>query len=926
MTKVRRIAAALVVLSVATAVVVVAQSDGGISVIWVLIAVAVALLAWLALLLRSACQERDALKRQIDETHWAQQHLLTATKAGTWSRNVRTNEVSISPEWKAMLGYADDEIPDTMDEFLSRLDPEDVERVKENSRRYVAERPDGPYEHQFRLRHRDGTYRWILSRAALTPDAQGELNWFKGIAIDITALKEVEQALRAAEQRYRTMVDEQLELVVRWTPDSRLTYVNETALRFLGGRLHNPIGSSFFELLGQEDQHHLAAWMHRRPPDAQSLTGVIEARLINAEGESIWTQWTNRPIVDDTGRIIEVQSVGRDITPRKRLEHNLSDRLKFEALLSELARGFLEAPPDEFTRLVDWAISAIGNYLEADRLGICEFTENMEFAELTHEHCAEGVASLREDSTYRGQRSIRSGRHELWRRFTHPDRLLLRSRGGDLANASAATAHSEQPARSILQVPLKTGNRLLGQLFHDSVRAERDWTDRDILQFEILASLLSAAIWRNRVERDIQFRANLDRLVARSSNSFLNCNLDAIEQVIESTLADLGEITAADRCYYFELSDNLRYARERLEWRRPGVPSNMHQMLALPTAPFQWMLDRLLSGEVVHIANADALPPEASNLRSQMKGSSTVSSVVAPIFVQGRLEGLIGLSSVTKAFDWPQDRLGLIGVVAQMIAAARERLHLAGSLQARREELIAASRLAVLGEMVAGIAHEVKQPLHAIRNFASAIGHAVDDGSPASLEQIQEWSARTQSLVDRTDAIIARFRTFSRQSHPSATSRRPVCVRTIIDDAMELVAGELNRHSVEVVRDVPDETVELHCDPVQITQVIVNLLINAIEAMQDQPRDQRRIHVALRHAGHELELSIEDNGAGVPDRDRERIFDPFYTSKDGGLGIGLAVSRRIVHEHQGAIECHPSAAGARFRLTFPLQGVNGHEV
>jgi PAS domain S-box-containing protein len=879
----------------------------------------------LALLLKSAWHERGELQLLSTEAGWVRQHLLSAMKAGTWSRNIRTNEVVLSPEWKSMLGFAEEEVADSPEEFIGRLDPDDVARVQEFARRYVTERPDEPYENQFRLRHRDGSYRWILSRAVLEPDKHGELNLFKGIAIDITRVKAVEQALREAEERYRHMVDDQLELVVRWTPDTRLTYVNETAHRFLGGRLGNPIGRSFFELLGIEYQARLETWTHQRPLDPKDLEGVTEAVLINAQGAAVWTQWTNRPILDESGRVVEVQSVGRDITARKRLEEDLQDRLDFEALLAKLARGFLEAPPEQFSQLMDQSLAAVGKQFDADRIGIYEFTENLEFSEFTHEYCAPGIAPLLGTSPFRGQRSTRADKHGIWQRFIRGDRLIFRSPGELAGDPAMQQAYAEHPVKSLMQVPLKSGSRVVGFLFQDSVHRERDWSEREILQFEIVASLLSAAIWRHRVEQDVQFRADLDRLVAKSSNRFLNCSVEEIDFVVQSTLADLGEITGADRCYCFEFSDNLNYARERHEWCRPGVPSNMHQMLAMPTSPFQWTLNRLLQGEVIHIANVESLPPEASNLRSQMKGSSTVSSVIAPIFVQGRLDGFIGLSSVTRAFDWPQDRVGLIGVVAEMIAAARERILLATSLEERRKELLAASRLAVLGELVAGIAHEVKQPLHAIRNFASAIGHAADNASPGDLRQIHEWSARTQTLVDRTNAIITRFRNFSRLPQPAAT-RRKVSIGSILDDAVELVAGELTRHSIEVVRASPGELLELRCDPVQIMQVVVNLLVNSIEAMRDQPPATRKIQIHCREAGGEIELLFEDAGPGIPDGDRERVFDPFYTRKEGGLGIGLAVSRRIVHEHAGVIECRPSAGGTAFQLTFPFDRGPGDEV
>ncbi|MGQ0720640.1 MAG: PAS domain-containing sensor histidine kinase [Candidatus Eiseniibacteriota bacterium] len=215
---------------------------------------------------------------------------------------------------------------------------------------------------------------------------------------------------------------------------------------------------------------------------------------------------------------------------------------------------------------------------------------------------------------------------------------------------------------------------------------------------------------------------------------------------------------------------------------------------------------------------------------------------------------------------------------------------------ARREaELAHVTRLSTLGELIAGIAHEVNQPLQSITLFAGACEESLRRG--AEPERVLPWIRQIADQARSCGAIVARIRAFARKADGERTR---FDIAPLVSESVALLDFEARRCGVSVELELDPEG-EVVADRLQIQQVVVNLLRNSYEASLDAPPGERLVTVRTRSRDDGVEIAFEDRGAGVPADVGERIFEAFYTSKRDGLGMGLTISRSIVDAHGGRL-------------------------
>jgi two-component system sensor histidine kinase HydH len=230
-------------------------------------------------------------------------------------------------------------------------------------------------------------------------------------------------------------------------------------------------------------------------------------------------------------------------------------------------------------------------------------------------------------------------------------------------------------------------------------------------------------------------------------------------------------------------------------------------------------------------------------------------------------------------------------------------------------------KLAALGELAAGVAHEVRNPLGVIRASAAMVQESFDPG-----EEPYRACRFICEETDRLNGLITSLLGFARPTRP-----RPqlLSMEKVLDRALQLGGPDLERRRVEVERRVHPGIPQLAADPDLLAQMVLGLLTNAAEALGSGGRVELRVEP--RPAGEGLVLDVADSGPGVSLEDAGRIFDPFYTTKDTGTGLGLAMAARIVQTHGGHIEviqgagAGPGGRGACFRVQLPVGSLSGGE-
>lgn len=240
------------------------------------------------------------------------------------------------------------------------------------------------------------------------------------------------------------------------------------------------------------------------------------------------------------------------------------------------------------------------------------------------------------------------------------------------------------------------------------------------------------------------------------------------------------------------------------------------------------------------------------------------------------------------------------------------------ALRIQREQAIHLARICLLGELSAAIVHELNQPLAAILANARAGRRrlAAQRGACAVLDEILDdivqASQRAISVIQRMRALFLR----------RGTLRQPVDLNAVARDAVALARACLAEHGVRLALALDPRAVPLRGDAVQLQQVLLNLILNACDAVDANPPGARRIAIATAGGpGPRACLTVTDNGVGIAGVRPERIFDSFFTTKPQGLGVGLAVAREIVAAHGGRISAaNRAGGGAVFRVTLPLAG------
>jgi PAS domain S-box-containing protein len=240
-------------------------------------------------------------------------------------------------------------------------------------------------------------------------------------------------------------------------------------------------------------------------------------------------------------------------------------------------------------------------------------------------------------------------------------------------------------------------------------------------------------------------------------------------------------------------------------------------------------------------------------------------------------------------------------------------------LRQKEVHLAHLSRLATMGEMVAGIAHEVSQPLHAAMTFAEAARRNLQSGGEGRIKTAIDCMGEISQAITRTVQIIRRLREFTK-SQPFRAESLPL--NQVIRGALELVAYEVRRVGVAVRLQFAPSLPDVVGDRIQLEQLFVNLLKNACEAMEQTPADQRVLQIRANACEDGVRVAIRDAGVGVPDEQVPRLFEPFYTTKPEGMGMGLVLCKSIADAHgiDLRFEKNQEGPGVTFLLTIPGKG------
>ena len=442
-----------------------------------------------------------------------------------------------------------------------------------------------------------------------------------------------------------------------------------------------------------------------------------------------------------------------------------------------------------------------------------------------------------------------------------------------------------------------------------------------VLQSWLIAGLLLSRSQRRKAQRALAEQLRFETLVSDVLATLITRPAGGVDTQVERTLALIGADLEVDRVLLAERNEVQQAADITHMWEREGVPP-------LPPsvrwAEFPWISRRVRAGHVVVATPRHPLPPEADTDQRSMAALGTRSLLAIPLMVDGIVVGVLSCGTAQPGREWPTARIDRMRLLAEVLATAlaRRRAETAASaseerFQRQREELAHALRVNTLGELGASLAHEINQPLAAIVMNARAM-RALLAGGPSQAPAAAEALDDIASDAKRAGHIIDRLRALARKEHMPKSG---LDLDHLVDEVLALLHQELARKDIRVRRVRAPHPPVISGDPIQLQQIFLNLVMNASEAIGRTEQKGGDVTVATSSPAKGLvDVTIADTGVGGKHLDPERMFERFVSTKPGGLGMGLAISRSIAEAHGGRIyaKANPDC-GLTVHVELPLE-------
>ncbi len=838
------------------------------------------------------------------------QFIMAGSGLGSWDWYLNTNEVSFDRAWCSMLGLDFETTPQNLDTWSSRVHPDDLARAYHNVQQHLAGKTP-VYENIHRMRHANGTWISILDRGRISQfDANGKPLRITSVHLDITEYKAAEEISENI-QRMASIGGWDLDVatnVSRWSDE---TY-----------RIHGvPIGTPMNKFAGIN---------FYAPHERERITRCVERcmagtpyretfEFIDAQGNHKWVEAMGQPIRDADGKIRRLSGTFQDVTEKVEMQlqrENIAKELRqfFDVTLELLCIADLNG---WFRKLNPAWTSTLGyseEELKSQPFATFVMPEDIPSTLEAMKRLEHGDAVVGFENRFRAK----DGTYKVLSWSSTVDRKLglifaaardvteVRKREGELRqtldaiNRSAIVTVTDRDGK-ILQandnfcaISGFSREELLGQ----DHRMVSSGVHPPAFFANLWETVLAGKVWTGEVE-------NRCRSGSRYVVQTVITPLTGIDGNVERMLAIRFDITARKELERL-LNDAQRVAKigswsfevasQRIWWS----PQMFEMFAADPEKGpplFQEHLasihpdDQLMWKETVHRA---------------LKSGSPYKIRFRSIYPDGNCKWVDAYGEARL------DRQGAVIELNGTCQDVTDAVIAEETIRLERAKALQNAKLASLGEMSAGIAHEINNPLAIIAGTAHSLKKFVSD--PV------KFSARVDTIeraTGRIAKIVSGLRKFSRTA--GVKEMKAHVLLDIVREALVLAEPKSRRHSVPVELTGQSET-QIFCDEIEIEQVLVNLINNAIDAVADTKEKWVRLEI-LDHEDNVI-CRVRDSGPGIPPQVREKMFQPFFTTKPvgEGTGLGLAIAKGILQEHQASIECLTLDAHTCFEIRFKRAG------
>ena len=347
-------------------------------------------------------------------------------------------------------------------------------------------------------------------------------------------------------------------------------------------------------------------------------------------------------------------------------------------------------------------------------------------------------------------------------------------------------------------------------------------------------------------------------------------------------------------------------------WQRPESPPVRRNFVTNGNLP--WADQQIRNGRPIRFSSLTDLPPEAAKDREVLAHHGTKSNVTFPLVSNGRVFGALAFAMLTAERRWDEEEVSSLQLIAQIFGHVISKRQAEQRAEQLREEIQRSARAAVLGELAAALAHEINQPLTSILANAQAARRFIAGGNadPAEILNILDDIIRDDK---RAGEVIRNLRAML---SGSPARHEPTCLNELVTEVSDFLATDMATAGVELELDLAPALPRIRAARVELQQLLINLIHNATHAMSETPVERCRIIIQTGTGGGMVNVRVRDHGCGIPPEHLDRIFEPFHTTRTNGLGMGLAICRRIAEAHHGGIQAsNDESGGAVFSFWLP---------
>jgi PAS domain S-box-containing protein len=414
------------------------------------------------------------------------------------------------------------------------------------------------------------------------------------------------------------------------------------------------------------------------------------------------------------------------------------------------------------------------------------------------------------------------------------------------------------------------------------------------------------------VQAELAEKLRLQELLAELLGPFVVLTSGQVDTAIEKMQRLIVETLGLDRSTLWQVAEGRPSMILTHCWQRPGWPALPPHFETEGKLP--WAHAKVAGGESFWFTSIDDLPPEAAHDLESFRIHGPKSNVTIPLIANGQVFGALAFATLAKERKWRMDEIAELKMVAQIIANVLGRERADERSEQLRTEIAHSTRVAMLGELAAALAHELNQPLTAILSNAQAARRCIADGAI----ETDELRAILDDIIrddKRAGGVIHNLR---RMLNNTPAVPEACSLNDLVCEVAVFLNGEMLSQKIELRQTLAPALPRVQMAPVELQQVLVNLLLNAAQAMKHTPGDRRQIDIETRGGEGAVTVSIRDHGCGIPLEQMSKVFKPFHTTKSAGLGMGLAICRRLIEAHGGRIEAgNHEAGGATFWFSLP---------